>query len=195
MFSYLAVVRAGACANRTWYFGDPLVAIGIDLLIDPASPTHTRGKTMQFDTSAIQALGHGWFWDSLQLVGEAQYIHILSATPVGGVSELTNGTGHGSKNAWAYSTQVITGWNNVVSGWDISVPITFAAIAKGSPPPGTFGALYGEGDQRDSVGITFSYLQRLSLGLTYSGFLGTPNVEQHPYADRDNIAFSAKYQF
>ncbi len=168
---------------------------GIDLLVNPAAPTATRGKTMQFDLSAIEALGHGPLWDSIQLIGEAQYIHINSATPVGGVSQLTNGTGPGTKNAWAYSTEVMFGWNNVFPGWDIVVPITFQAIAKGSPPPGTFGALYGEGDQRDSVGITFSYLQRLSLGLTYSGFLGTPTVEQHPYADRDYLAATAKYQF
>ena len=168
---------------------------GVDLLVNPAGPTATRGKTMQFDLSAIQALGHGPLWDSIQLIGEAQYIHINSVTPVAGNSQLTNGTWPGTKNAWAYSTEVMFGWNNVFPGWDIVVPLTFQAIAKGSPPPGTFGALYGEGDQRDSVGITFSYLQRLSLGLTYSGFLGTPTVEQHPYADRDNIAFTAKYQF
>ncbi len=168
---------------------------GIDLLVNPAAPSATRGKTMQFDLSAIQALGHGLLWDSIELIGEAQYIHINSVTPVGGNSQLTNGTGPGTKNAWAYSTEVMFGWNNVFPGWDIAVPVTFQAIAKGSPAPGTFGALYGEGDQRDSVGITFSYLQRLNLGLTYSGFLGTPTVEQHPYADRDYVAFTAKYQF
>ena len=168
---------------------------GIDLLVNPAAPTASRGKTTQLDLSAIQALGHGPLWDSIQLVGEAQYIHINSVTPVGGVSQLTNGTGPGTRNAWAYSAEVMFGWNNVFPGWDIVVPLTFQAIAKGSPPPGTFGALYGEGDQRDSVGITFSYLQRLSLGLTYSGFLGTPTVEQHPYADRDYVAATAKYQF
>jgi len=168
---------------------------GVDLLVNPAGPTATVGKTMQFDLSAIQAIGHGPWWDSIQLVGEAQYIHINSVTPVGGVSQLTNGTGPGTKNAWAYSTEVMVGWNNVFPGWDIVVPVTFQAIAKGSPPPGTFGALYGEGDQRDSVGITFSYLQRLALGLTYSGFLGTPTLEQHPYGDRDYVAVTAKYQF
>jgi len=168
---------------------------GIDLLVNPAGPTATRGKTMQFDLSAIQALGHGPFWDSIQLIGEVQYIHINSVTPVAGDDQLTNGTGPGTKNAWAYSTEAMFGWNNVFPGWDIVVPLTFQAIAKGSPPPGTFGALYGEGDQRDSVGITFTYLQRLNLGLTYSGFLGTPTLEQHPYADRDYVAFTAKYQF
>jgi hypothetical protein len=168
---------------------------GVDLLVNPAAPAATVGKTMQFDLSAIQAIGHGPLWDSIQLIGEAQYIHINSVTAVGGVSQLTNGTGPGTKNAWAYSTEVMVGWNNVFPGWDIVVPVTFQAIAKGSPPPGTFGALYGEGDQRDSVGITFSYLQRLALGLTYSGFLGTPTLEQHPYGDRDYLAVTAKYQF
>ena len=46
-----------------------------------------------------------------------------------------------------------------------------------------------------AVGVDFSYLQRLTLGLTYSAFLGRPNLEQHPYADRDYAGFNVKYQF
>src|ERR1700722_2687753 len=34
MFSDLAGIHAGACANRAWYFGDPLIAIGINLLVN-----------------------------------------------------------------------------------------------------------------------------------------------------------------
>ena len=33
MFPDLAGIHAGAGANRTWYFGDPLVAVGVDLLV------------------------------------------------------------------------------------------------------------------------------------------------------------------
>ena len=34
----------------------------------------------------------------------------------------------------------------------------------------------------------------VKLGLTYSAFLGTPNLGQHPYADRDYVGFNIKYQ-
>src|SRR6266436_4479971 len=33
MFPDLAGIHAGAGANRTWYFGNPLVAVGVDLLV------------------------------------------------------------------------------------------------------------------------------------------------------------------
>ena len=168
---------------------------GIDLLVNPASPTVTRGKTTQADFSALQVLGPGWFWDSLNLIGELGYIHVNGVDAVGGVTQLTNGAGPGTKNAWAYSFLASFDWKNVFSGWDIDAPVTFQGIAKGSPPPGTFGSLWGEGDQRASVGVDFSYLQRLTLGLTYSAFLGRPNIEQHPYADRDYAGFNIKYQF
>ena len=168
---------------------------GIDLLVNPASPTVTRGKTTQADFSALQVLGPGWFWDSLNLIGEVGYIHINGVDAVNGVTQLTNGAGPVSKNAWAYSFLASFDWKNVFAGWDIDAPITFQGIAKGSPPPGTYGSLWGEGDQRASVGVDFSYLQRLTLGLTYSAFLGRPNLEQHPYADRDYAGFNVKYQF
>src|SRR5512136_1917995 len=34
VFSTLAGIHTGACANRTWHFGDPLVAVRVNLLVD-----------------------------------------------------------------------------------------------------------------------------------------------------------------
>lgn len=177
------------------FAGEASYRDGIDLLVNPAAPTPTTGKTLQGDFSALEVLGPGWFWDDLNLIGEVGYIHVNAVTPVGGVSQLSNGTGPASKNAWAYSFLATFDWKNVFSGWDATVPVTFQAIAKGSPPPGTFGALWGEGDQRASVGVNFTYLQRLGLGLSYSAFLGRPDLGQHPFADRDFVGFNVKYQF
>ncbi len=177
------------------FAGEASYRDGIDLLVNPASPLVTRGKTSQADLSALQVLGPGWFWDSLNLVGEAGYIHINGVDAVNGVTQLSNGAGPVSKNAWAYSFLGTFGWNNVFPGWDIDAPLTFQGIATGSPPPGTFGSLWGQGDKRASVGVNFSRLQRLTLGLTYSAFLGQPNLGQHPYADRDYVGCNIKYQF
>ena len=198
--AYQDGIHMGAVSFSTQAFGvsfagEASYRDGIDLLVNPATPSPTRGKTTQADFSALEVLGPGWFWDDLNLIGEVGYIHINAATPVGGVSQLSNGSGPASKNAWAYSTLASFDWKNVFPGWDITVPLTFQAIAKGSPPPGTFGALWGEGDQRATGGVDFSYLQRLTIGLSYSAFLGRPDLAQHPYADRDFAGFNVKYQF
>ncbi len=197
---YFDGIHMGALSFSTQAFGvsfagEASYRDGIDLLVNPASPTATRGKTTQADFSALQVLGPGWFWDDLNLIGELGYIHINGVDAVNGVSALSDGPGPMSKNSWAYSFLATFDWKNVFSGWDITVPVTFQGIAKGTPPPGTFGALWGEGDQRASGGVNFSYLQRLTLGLTYSAFLGTPSLAQHPYADRDYVGFNVKYQF
>ena len=197
---YFDGIHMGAVSFSTQAFGvsfagEASYRDGIDLLVNPASPTATRGKTTQADLSALQVLGPGWFWDDLNLIGELGYIHINGVDPVNGVATLTDGPGPESKNSWAYSFLATFDWKNVFPGWDITVPLTFQGIAKGTPPPGTFGALWGEGDQRASAGVDFSRLQRLTLGLTYSAFLGTPNLQQHPYADRDYVGFNVKYQF
>jgi len=197
---YYDGIRMGALSFSTQAFGvsfagEASYRDGIDLLANPASPTATRGKTTQADFSALQVLGPGWFWDDLNLIGELGYIHINQVDAVDGITQLSNGAGPVSKNSWAYSFLGTFDWKNVFAGWDITVPLTFQGIARGSPPPGTFGALWGQGDQRASAGVDFSYLQRLTLGLTYSAFLGSANLAQRPYADRDYVGFNVKYQF
>ena len=197
---YFDGIHMGAASFSTQAFGvsfagEASYRDNIDLLADPASPTATRGKTTQADLSVLQVLGPGWFWDDLNLIGEFGTIHINEVDAVNNVTQLSNGAGPVSKNSWAYSFLGTFDWKNVFPGWDITVPLTFQGIVRGSPPPGTFGALWGQGDQRASVGVDFSYLQRLTLGLTYSAFLGSANLAQRPYADRDYLGFNIKYQF
>jgi hypothetical protein len=197
---YFDGIHMGALSFSTQAFGVSVAGEAsyrdnIDLMADPARPTATRAKTTQADLSLLQVLGPGWFWDDLNLIGEFGYIHINEVDAVNNVTQLTNGPGPVSKNAWAYSFLGALDWKNVFPAWDITVPLTLQGIAHGSPPPGTFGALWGQGDQRASAGVDFSYLQRLTLGLRYSAFLGSANLAQRPYADRDFLGFNIKYQF
>jgi hypothetical protein len=43
--------------------------------------------------------------------------------------------------------------------------------------------------------VNFTHLQSLTLGASYSAFLGRPDFKDRPYADRDNAAFTARYTF
>jgi hypothetical protein len=110
---------------------------------------------------------------------------------VQGVEQLAD-----TRNTWGYEAVVTVDYYRVLPGVDLAVPMSFAAIAKGTPAQGgAFGSLAGEGDQRASIGCTFSWLQRLQAGLAYNAFLGRPSLAQHPYADRDYISFNLKYDF
>lgn len=90
---------------------------------------------------------------------------------------------------------------NVFPGWDIGTPISFAWLFKGTPSTaGAFGALYGEGDMRASVGVTAQYLQNMEFALNYNAFLGdaaglirNSNLAINPYTDKDYLSFSVKY--
>ena len=191
-------------------------------------PVYTRGKLVQADLSSIFTTNPGFLVDEIPIVGEVAYIHVLGVDPlqesdvnVAAVSPGSPGihpfatvknpiqpTGNGqdlffSKNAWGYEVLALPKNHNVFSGWDLSYPLSFSAIAKGNPSmAGAFGALFGEGDQRLSVGLGATYLDNLEFGIGYNFFFGDSaktirgsDLHEHPYTDRDNATFSVKYQF
>lgn len=104
------------------------------------------------------------------------------------------------KDASAGQILILPKGRNVFSGWDIGTPISLAYL-KGTPStPGVFGALYGDGDLRWSVGVTAQYLQNLEFAVSYNGFEGDPDkhinrstLKANPYVDHDYLALSIKY--
>ncbi|HUR40166.1 MAG TPA: DUF1302 family protein [Verrucomicrobiae bacterium] len=105
------------------------------------------------------------------------------------------------KHAWAFQMLFLPKGRNVFPGWDIGTPVNIAWLVDGTPStPGVFGALYGEGDQRVSVGLTAQYVQNLEFGLSYNAFfgdsekhIGRSTLKANPYADHDYLALSVKY--
>ncbi|HZR34465.1 MAG TPA: DUF1302 family protein [Nevskia sp.] len=191
-------------------------------------PVYTRGKLGQADLSSIFTTNPHFVFDEIPIVAEVAYIHVFGVDPlsepavnVAAVSQGQSGihpfatvpnpiqpTGNGqdlffSKNAWGYEMLAIPKNHNVFPGWDLSYPFSFSAIAKGNPSmAGAFGALFGEGDQRASVGLGATYLDNLEIGLSYNFFFGEAektirgsDLHEHPYTDRDNATFSIKYEF
>ncbi|MNG15303.1 hypothetical protein D3C84_991230 [compost metagenome] len=74
----------------------------------------------------------------------------------------------------------------------MSIPLVFSQAVNGdSSLLGSFGM--GEGDNRLGVGVSWSYLNNLTLDTRYNAFLG--DAKDTPLADRDNLAISAKYSF
>ncbi|RDK06357.1 DUF1302 domain-containing protein [Cupriavidus lacunae] len=165
---------------------------GVPMLVDVAgSPTATRGKALQGQLSAIYSVGPTFLANSQTLLGEVAYLHVLSVDPVMGFSNLSN-----TRNSAAFQVGWSLTYNNVFDGWDMTVPLTYAQQFSGqSAVAGAFGTLMGYGDKRASVGLTFKYLNNLELNLTYAAFIGGASIANRPLADRDYVAFNAKYSF
>jgi len=177
------------------------------LQLGTVDPEFSRGDLGQALASAIYATNpHLWF-DNISLVGEVGYVHAYHVDPVQtrpGIIAVGNGDSlFYDRNSWAFQTLMIPGRSNVINGWDLSVPLSLGMLVKGNPSmPGAFGAFSGAGDLRLSTGVSMQYLQNLQLSLSYSFFFGNVNqnvgpsfIKQDAYADRDYLAFSAKYTF
>lgn len=187
-------------------------------------PVFTRGKVSQALISALYVTNPNFFFDDFIFTGEAGFVHTNSidrvpdGTKPGGTpgitTEGTHNLGDGrivklgngrtlfySKNAWGFEFLAIPTKHNIFDGWDLSMPISFAMLVKGTPEmAGAFGALYGEGDTRLGVGLSFKYLQNLTLAFGYNMFFGDANkkigpslLPANPYVDRDYATFTITY--
>jgi hypothetical protein len=164
---------------------------GVPLLVNsPAGPVAMRGKATQAQASAIYIIGPSFLAREIDLVGEAAWLH------VNGVEGASTGSLVNSRNAWAYEGTATFNYPNVFNGWDLAVPLSWAHAVTGTAAvPGAFGSLVGHGDERASVGLTFTYLSRLEVATSYNAFLGSANPATHPLADRDYVALNLKYRF
>ena len=165
---------------------------GQDMLVNTAAgPTASPGKVTQAQASAIYIIGPSFLAREIDLVGEAAYLHVNGVDAVSGSQQLTD-----TKNAWAYEATATLNYPNVFTGWDLAVPLSWAQAVTGTAAvAGAFGSLVGHGDQRASVGLTFTYLTKLELSTSYNAFLGSANPVTHPLADRDYVAMNVKYRF
>jgi hypothetical protein len=169
------------------------------------SPIYTRGNEGSVQLSAIYATNPDFYFDDLAWVTEAGYhraygLDAIESRP-GQVAVDDGKKPFYSTNAWGVQTLLIPTKHNIFEGWDLSIPVTFSALVKGTPElAGAFGALYGEGDQRLSVSFNLTYLQNLQMGLGYNFFfgdegknIGNSSLKANPYADRDYASFNIKY--
>ena len=101
-----------------------------------------------------------------------------------------------TRDASAAQMIVLIDKKNVFPAWDVNFPIIMSGVINGqSSLLGGFGQLNGPGDYRASVGVNFTRLQALTLGMAYNAYIGSADTKLRPIQDRDNISFSAKYNF
>ncbi|MEQ1439062.1 DUF1302 family protein [Fontimonas sp. SYSU GA230001] len=193
------------------FAGDLIYRDGIDVSVAAdisgvLSPVFSPAKTYQANISSLYVANPKfWFYDEVAIVGEAAYLYVADVEPI----QRFNGQeprGDGKvmfydDKAWAYQLLMLPKGRNVVAGWDLGTPISFAHAVDGqASTAGTFGSLFGEGDMRASLGITAQYLQNLEIAIAYNWFMGKSSatvkdspIPSHPVSDRDYATLSIKY--
>jgi hypothetical protein len=178
-------------------------------------PTPAKGKGQQIQLSAMRVLGDRPWASQTTLTGEIIHVRVDSVDATSAASNLQGvallpslrplvgasddytyktASGWRSRDASAYTLGASFSYPGVFQGWDLEVPVRFSNVFSGSTPMS--GSIAGvQGDRRLSVGTTFKYLGNLEVGLTYVGYLGSPDPIKRPYADRDYATFSMKYTF
>ncbi|NGY04464.1 DUF1302 domain-containing protein [Solimonas terrae] len=171
------------------------------------TPIFTRADIGQAQVSAIYATNPGLLFDDIALVGEAGIVHVfnvdkLEARP--GLFPVGDGDKpFYSRTSYAFQTLMIPTRRNAFPGWNLSVPISFGMLVKGTPAmAGAFGALYGDGDTRLSVGVTADSINSLTVGVAYNMFFGDASktighstLPANPFVDHDYATFNVKYSF
>lgn len=175
------------------------VLVNVDGGITGPIPTPSRSRIGQWDVNALYIFGNTDWYDSITLVADVGGNKVFSVDGVESVSNPDHPVSTQLKyntSTWGYSFLWFIDRKNVFDGWDLQVPMTFAGIVRGH---GSFlsgmGALMGPNDRRASVGVNFTRLQALQLGLTYSAYFGKPDFTDRPYQDRDNLGLTVKYSF
>lgn len=169
------------------------------------SPVYSRGNISMAQISAIYTTNPQLYFDDLVIVNEVGAVHVNSVNAVPDSPGIdTQGNGDKlfySRTSWAAQSLAFTTKRNILTGWDLQIPVSLGFIASGNPSlAGAFGALYGEGDLRVGVGAKMTYLQNLEFGINYNMFFGDPNktirgttLKANPYSDRDYATISIKY--
>ncbi len=177
------------------------VMVDVDQGVNGPVPTPTRANTNQVLVNAIYTFRPSRWLESIILVGEVGWIETKDQEPQFSYEGAHAGQPFDEltfdEEAWAFSMLTILEKRNIFSGWDLSVPISFQRALEGRAAlAGAFGSLFNEGDTRIGVGFNFTRLNKLTLGINYSGFTGAdPHFLDAPLADRDTVGLSVKYSF
>ena len=163
-------------------------------------PTPTRAKSYQLLLNAIYLLNPLLFWDSFIIVGEVGYIHVTDIDPVPSQSGPNEGMPNSDltfdADSAAFAMLGIIDTLGVFPGWDQRITLSAQGqVYNRAAVAGAFGSLLGEDDYRLGVLLEYTRLQKLTLGISYNGFIGGADFLQRPLQDRDTVSLIAKYNF
>ncbi len=182
----------------------------VNTVVDPVKgttmPTPTRSDIMQANLASMVHIGRTPMWDDATLALELAYVEIskIKARKAPGVESLgpaaaffpaTDRATFGT-NGLAFGSSLTLNYPGIIENWQLDVPLSYLAQIRGRT---LLGGVGGEGDQRYSVGATMTYRRNFSVGVSYLGYLGNPEVVQQktfrPLTDRNQVSLVMKYAF
>ena len=207
---YFDGIKMGAASLSTELFGanigaEAIYRNGVPLLVDVDGgitgpiPTPSRGRVGQIDLNALYIFGPSLLWDSLTIVADVGANKVFSVDGVESVANPQHPVSTKLKydvSTWGYSFLWFIDRKGIFDGWDMQIPMSFSGVGRGHGSLlSGLGSLMGPNDRRASVGVSFTYLQNIQFGLTYSAYFGAPDFKDRPYQDRDNLGLTVKYNF
>lgn len=181
---------------------------GVDVLVDVDNgvngpvPTPTRANVNQVILNAIYTGRPSFLFDTITMVGEIGWIKADDIEPQQSVEGENAGAFYDdltfkTDEAYAAAFLAYLDKRNVFAGWDLRIPVSLQRAIRGrAPMNGTFGSLFDERDTRVGIGAEFTRLNRLTIGVNYSGFTGgDPHFFDRPLQDRDTVGANIKYTF
>jgi hypothetical protein len=162
-----------------------------------ADPLYAVGRTAHVNLNVLASLGPSFISNEASLVGEIAWNRLLSVTK--NPNALDPGA---SDDALGLRLVYTPTYRQVFPGVDLSVPVGISHFPMGkSSVVGGFGAHKG-GDF--NIGVSATYLDRVTFGLTYTHFYGPEDTTlnsanqfnfKQAQKDRDYLAFSVKTTF
>ncbi|UVE19803.1 DUF1302 domain-containing protein [Pseudomonas sp. LS44] len=164
-----------------------------------ANGAPARGQLLQGNLNAMYIIGPTAIAQQTTLMGEVVHQRLE------GVDDLTVSGGgpgvDGTFNDFEYETQTrgstllgvgaILDYPSIADGWDLTTKAIWNQNVDGSAYQGL-----GRDEKRLTLGADFKYLGNFQVGLTYVGYLSSPDIDQgRTLADRDYLSFNAKYTF
>jgi hypothetical protein len=158
-------------AELSWLDGTPMVN---------AEGDPERENLLKLQLGGSHVFGPSILSDSTALVFEGFYASVESASAEDLIED---------DKALGYSLLATLSYNNVLSGWDMAVPIYFKHDVSG-----VINEIQAFGGSRVlSVGIEGTYLNNLTTRISYAAYFG--GEPDNLLRDRDNIALTVKYSF
>lgn len=160
-------------------------------------PLYAVGRTAHVNLNVLASLGPSFIANEASLIGEIAWNRVLEVTDNRNALD-SGATDDGLGIKLVYTPT----YRQLFPGVDVSVPLGISYFPLGkSSAVGSFGPDNG-GDM--NIGVTATYLDRVTLGLTYTHYYGaedtTLNAANHfnfkqSLKDRDYLAFSVKTTF
>lgn len=187
--------------------GEVIRREGIDVLLDIDEgvngivPAPSRANSNQVLLNGIYTTRPPLLFDAVTFVAEAGWVSVdgveAQISHEGAKAGQYSSQLSFDREAFAIATLTFLEKTNIVPGLDLKIPISYQQAIKGrSPLAGAFGSLFDQDDIRlgVGVGVELTWLQRLTVGMTYSGFIGgNAHFLNRPLQDRDTVDVLLKY--